>query len=588
MNKFTLSVCHYEKERGLPPFSIGFPEPSIESKVGLSRSGDSGKGWEKRTLSAVGIGRLFCYRQIRVSEPVTFIMEPSEPVVCLRLHLEGRSILGYHGEENQLEQKIKNNHFFWQGEHEIEHKLMEDLHTLVELYLRPENLSHLSDRKVVMDIIDQSLTEKFGPIDQYVFTASDELYGFIREMTEEIDGNKLSVERFHYLFDSLIQMCLGEQVDVAPRSDMQDEEEVLQEKKSEEDCHYVADPEVKNIFDKLEGESREALSVQFYELLDKIEKLKQNIQEEKELEAKMQEAIRETNSIRNERLAKEHMKAAYLLADWYKKVSTKNKKLLKEAIIYLCETSFKLSIPSVEDMEFFTKWSDKPYESFPIKGDLMSELLSIFLPPGAPELTPPDGTPRGDKLFIEQVTEAFGFKNISDLSPELAEEQSKEVSELYQKLLFKFSDTLTFGKDGGLLRSDIIRELDAAHRDDDFITLLLIEAENFGKDVNFLKDQSDEKLKWLVTSLRIEKDYHHFILQEIKQDPSYNDLVNFRRLGGDTNKFNKYLEDSLKELDQVDDQFSSLMTDITSFPSEVKIIAFAKSVLKGYGSDCDS
>lgn len=192
----------------------------------------------------------------------------------------------------------------------------------------------------------------------------------------------------------------------------------------------------------------------------------------------------------------------------------KNKKLLKKAIVRFCETSFELSMPRIEDITFFAKWSGKPYNSRPINGDLMSELLSIFLHPDAPELTPSDGTSRGNKLFFEQITEAFGFKNMSDLSPEWEESKCIEVTELYQKLLFQFADTQTFGKDGGILRSDIIRELDIAYRENNFITLLQIEAENFGMDSGFLKEQSDEKLKWLVAALRIEKDNYQVILQE--------------------------------------------------------------------------
>ena len=271
MNKFTLSLFHYEKERGAPSFSIGFPEASsLEERVGLRRSGDSGKGWEKGDLTAIGIGRLFCYRQIRTSEPVTFITEPSEPVVCLRFHLEGQSRLGYLGKGSHLEQKTKSNYFFWQGDKQIEHKPIDGQHILVELYVRPENLSHLANRKVVMDIIDQSLTQKCGPIDQYEFDVPDDLINYMREMTVEIDEGEVSVERFHHLFDSLILMCLGEQVDVVPRFDRQDAEQIAQEKASEEDLHYMPEPEVENILDELEGESRLALSTQFYELMGEL------------------------------------------------------------------------------------------------------------------------------------------------------------------------------------------------------------------------------------------------------------------------------------------------------------------------------
>lgn len=292
MDKTVLSIYHGEKGKQRSPITFHFPEPKAGGKVHTGKGGDTGKGWQTRSLSAAGIGRLFCYRQYRVTQPVMFITEPSEPVVCLRIHVGKAAIFGYKGEKIPFQLDFMDSRIFWQGDRITENRLMEDEHTLVELYFRPECLSHLSGRKAVMDIIDQSLTERNGPIDQYVFNSSGELDAFLWNMLEEIDTRSTSVERFHYLCDCLLLLCLGEQLEVEPRPET--EEEQAQKGKTEEKRYEPSPPE-QEILSELQDTDRNGLLEELHTLLAEKERLKQAVRREREFDREVKsvaEALR--------------------------------------------------------------------------------------------------------------------------------------------------------------------------------------------------------------------------------------------------------------------------------------------------------
>ncbi|MGV6945470.1 hypothetical protein [Sphingobacterium kyonggiense] len=579
MKKTVLSLYHGEEGRKRSPITFHFPEPDPRSSVHIGRLSEAGKGWQTRSLSAAGNGRLFCYRQYRVARPVTFITEPSEPAICLRIHVGKGAAFGYQGEKTRLQLDFMDNRIFWQGDRITENRLMEDEHTLVELYVRPECLSHLADRKAVMDIIDQSLTERNGPIDQYVFNGAGELDTFLWNMLEEIDTMSTSVERFHYLCDCLLLLCLGEKVTVEPRPDT--EEERKSEKDKDGDKRYEPSPSEQEILSELEGMDRNGLLGELHMLLGETERLKQAVRRERELDIEVKGIAEAIRRLPHEKLGTEFMKAANLLAGWHnnKNMPAKSRKVLKRAIVSSCESAFELRSPSMEEMDFYVEWSGRPYVSAPIGADMMTDLLSLFLPPDAPKLAPMDGTPRSGNLLMEQIREAFGFNSLSEIKGETAQDRPKEVVELYQSLMEHFCGTLDIGKDGAILRSDIVRELDAAYRENDLLTLLQIEAENLAADPDYIDRQADERLRWLIVTLRFDRDSLGELLREMEECPGYDDLQRFHRLGDDMEKFRRHLERNQKKMIPVSNEFSSLLADITDHPSADKVMALAKSIL---------
>ncbi|MBD1420990.1 hypothetical protein [Sphingobacterium chuzhouense] len=579
MKKTVLSIYHGKKGKQRSPITFHFPEPDPRGSVHIGKLSDAGKGWQTRSLSAAGIGRLFCYRQYTVTQPATFITEPSEPAICLRIHVGKGAAFGYQEEKTRLQLDFMDNRIFWQGDRITENRLMEDEHTLVELYVRPECLSHLADRKAVMDIIDQSLTERNGPIDQYVFSGSGELDSFLWNMLEEIDTKSTSVERFHYLCDCLLLMCLGEKVEVEPRPDTEEEE--LSEEDSAGDRRYEPSPSEQEILSELEGKDRNGLLGELHTLRAETDRLKQTVRRERELGKEVKGVAEAISRLPHEKLGKEYMKAAYLLAGWHKskKIPAKNRKILKQAIVSSCESAFALRSPAMEEMDFYVEWSGRPYISAPMGADIMTDLLSLFLPPGAPKLTPMDETLRSGNLLLEQIREAFGFKSMSEIKGETAQDRPKEVVELYQRLMDHFCDTLDLGKEGEILRSDIVRELDAAYQQNDLLTLLQIEAENLAGDPDYIGRQDDERLRWLIVGLRSDRDNYRVMLEEMEESPAYHELQRFHRLGDDMEKFRRHLERDLKKMIPVSDEFSSLLVDITEHPSAGKAMMLAESLL---------
>lgn len=252
---------------------------------------------------------------------------------------------------------------------------------------------------------------------------------------------------------------------------------------------------------------------------------------------------------------------------------------MKQAIVSSCESAFKLRSPDMKEMDFYVEWSGRPYVSAPMGADMMTDLLSLLLPPDAPKLTPVDGTPRSGNLFMEQIREAFGFKSMSEIKGETAKDKPKEVVELYQRLMDHFCDTLSFGKEGDILRSDIVRELDGAYQQNDLLTLLQIEAENLCADMDYVGRQDDDKLRWLIVASRFDRNYYRETLQEMEESPAYHDLQRFHRLGDDMEKFRRHLKRNLKKMIPASDEFSSLLADITAYPSAGKAMILAECIL---------
>lgn len=139
--------------------------------------------------------------------------------------------------------------------------------------------------------------------------------------------------------------------------------------------------------------------------------------------------------------------------------------------------------------------------------------------------------------------------------------------------------SLDFGKEGEILRSDIVRELDAAYQENDLLTLLQIEAENLAGDPDYIGGQEDNRLRWLIVALRFDRDDYKEMLQEMEESPAYHDLQRFHRLGDDMEKFRRQQKRNLKKLVPVSDEFSSLLAEITAYPSAGKAMILAECIL---------
>lgn len=575
MKKSVLLLYHGEKVGIRTPIAVDIPEPEPKSKILISRIDDSGKGWQASCLSVAGTSRLFSYRHYHVRRPVVFIIEPSEPVVCLRIHVGHGAIFSYDGEEEGLELDFRDNHIFWQGGRITENYLIKGEYYIIELYLRPECLAHLSDRQSVMEIIDQSLSELCSPIDQYVFGSSAELDIFLTKLLEEIENEDTSVERFNYLCDCLLLLCLGEDIDVQRRpktgKEILDERQMVKKK-------YEPSVSEKQILAELEGMPRMELLVQVHDLQETMEKLKQRVELEQETwrAAKcVADVIRKSPL---DRLAKIYMEAAYFLADWIANRKTEGiKEMLKLAVVKACEDAFELKLPTPDEIEFYVKWSGKPYVAKTTDIGKLTDLLTL-LSPDVAKIDIGEENSRNSYVLIERIKDSLDLNKTSDFTPEMAKDKPKEVVDLYQELMEHFCETLDL-REGKIRRSDIVRELDAAYEYNDLVALLQIEAEYFAGDADYVRRQDNEKLIWLIVALRFGTESHSLWLEEIKEDRVYHDLQRFHRLGSDMDKYKRFIRKYTEGLEQATNELAFVMEDIMSFPTEGKVIILAEFIL---------
>lgn len=582
MRNTLLSIYHNQKGREGPPITFNFPEPDPDGSVHLGRISGGGKGWQSKSLVITGIGRLLCYRQYQVSQPVTFINEPSEPVVCLRLSIGKKSTLDYQGEKKPLSLGFLDNRIFWQGDRITENRIWPDEYTLLELYYRPECLSHLADRKSVMDIIDQSLGEKSSPLDHYVFSGSKELDNFILDILHELDTMSISIERFHYLCDCLFLRCIGEKVQVDPRPDMDDEQP-----QNNNNQQYQIPPEEQKILSELEDIDRAGLLEEVNSLLAETQSLSQKLKQEYKLHVELKkigDAIRKPTF---EKLGADYMRAARILATWHKKdkgLANKERKFLKQAILSACLTSFNMRRPTRKDLDFYEKLSGKQHTYTRIEHDAFKDFLSLLLPSSPPtklsDSIPADAMPAAQELFLEHLREAFGLKSLEEIKRQTDKEKPKEVSELYETLMDHYSDTLELGKNGEIVRSDIVRELDNAYQRNDLLTLLLIESESIALDPEYISKLNDDRLRWLITSLRLEREDQQYLLHETEESLAFYDLQRFHHFGDDFKKFRRQLKNTMKKMAPYCDKFSELIADITAQPSALKAIILAECIIE--------
>ena len=577
MKKTALSIHHGPKGRPRSPISFSFPQPLPGETVSRSTSGDGDENWQCSSLGTSGIGKYLSYRQYRISEPTKFTVEPSEPVACLGIlvSLEGAQE-GNSPRDGHI--GLRWDRLFWSGDRPIEFTLPKGDHYYLDLFVRPDSLAHLVDREPIKELLEVSMSASGEDSEGMSFGVTEDTDSFLAEMLEELNSGKTTAERFGYLCDCLILKYIGEQVEVSP-TEVREEEKEQPEKNRADDKRYEPSPPEREILSELEGMDRDGLLGELQILLDETEGLKQTVRRERELDSEVKGIVEAINRFPHEKLGTEYMKAANLLAGWHKKIPTKNRKVLKQAIVSSCESAFALRLPSMEEMDFYVEWSGRPYVSSPMGADMMTDLLSLFLPPDAPKLTPMDGTSRSGNMVMEQIREAFGFKSMSEIKRETAKDKPKEVVELYQRLMEHFCDTLDLGKAGDIKRSDIVRELDAAYQENDLLTLLQIEAENLAGDPDYIDRQADERLLWLIVGLRSDRDNYRVMLEEMEESPAYHDLQRFHRLGDDMEKFRRHLERNLKKMIPVSNEFSSLLADISYHPSVDKVMALAKSIL---------
>ncbi|MCT1523657.1 hypothetical protein [Sphingobacterium hotanense] len=583
MEKTALSLYHGEKERLRSPITFHFPEPDSGDRIHVQKGGDSGEGWQSASLDASGIGRYLSYRTYKITQSTTFTSEISEPVVALRIQIVGEAYCRY-GEAEIFPTLWKEDEcrLFWQGGHKLENHLLPGEHVQLDLFLRREHLEPLSGRTVIRNILkEDSLATDGLP----VFVADSQVESFLGTMLEEIDTRSPTVERFHYLCDCLILMCLGEKVEVLPpESAVTGERDGAQEEGPDPvktPKEYVFPPAQKEVLLSLDGQERRQLIRKFGSLRRKVEKQENLWKTEDQLSRTIDKIVTRIKQTHSERLADTYMDIARFLATAHGRelLAENQRTLLRRAVIRACKQAFENRMPSFSEAEFYTKWSGRPYVSRPFGMDVFADLLSMILSPGAPGFSGADDTPKGRMLFEEKIRETFGFRHMSDFTGETANDKPWEVVNLYEYLMERLSDTLDLREDKGLERSDIVRMLDNAYERNDLLGLVRIEITHFADELGYLEQQDEGKLKWFILALRDDLDYFQERLEELRGSPAYSDLQLFNRSGSHMEKFKKVLTTRASESGLTADRLAQELASVSADPVADKIVGLARRIL---------
>ena len=580
MNRTAISIYHGRKGAQRSPISFSFPEPSPEQVVSKTTSGDGEQSWQCTSLGSAGIGLFLSYRQYRIMEPTTFILEPSEPVACLRLTHGDGSTIGFKGGKLLSATETPLDHIFWMGNRTMEFTLQPGDHFHLDLLIRPECLSHLSDRSQIMEIIDSSLDgEPSDPLGIPLFT--EKLKGFVGELMGELDRGKPTAERFAQMCDCLILKCLGEDVEIPKVNYDPIEEDDLPTE--EEQRRYHPTPEQQTLLDSMSSTGREGLEKRYLRVQRNLMKLKR-IWKRLRRKIDLLSLIRSQEQSRtNGKYADLLMKAARFMAENnnLEGLEKQTKTLLRRAIGRCCTMAFSIRPPSIEEMDLCCHWTGRPIDL----GQFMdtgspADLLSLFFPGGALDTEPDTDPIHGEGLLLEQIRETFGFRRPSELAGRKDDDRPLEVVQTYNRLVERFTETLTAGEDG-VTRSNLIRKLDAAFENDDLVALLQLEAESLGSEQDFLKEMDDDRLRYTVMAIEMERMEYLDLISDIEMEPGCTDMLLLKDLGNDLKRFRRAVSE---EYSVNQDRYTGLMETMKKTEGNISIAnlkELAKFVLTG-------
>lgn len=542
MNKNSLLFSHTAQDENDSIIRGLFPEPDPDGPVILSRGGSSGKGWKKVLLGATGTGRYLSYRTYDIKDATWFTSEVSEPIICLSIRWGCGSNMRLSADHPSCYIDNTRNFLFWQGNCAVEQQLEAGEHAHLDIFIRPDNLSHLKRYPIINQLIEQTDMPPNGNLIELNIIQDERLDTLMYEVVKEIDKYPPTVERFNYLCDSLLLFAIGENVTIVPP------ENTAAQSLPKEPKKYIPKPSEKEKLDILNRMDRHTLLMQYRNLYEKVV----DRQKLKELEISINGVIKEqATKLWGEKkslLTGMYLGAAKLFAITHdKKESTPEEKtLLRKAIVKASDLSFALEKPSPVEMAFYMEWSKCFSAPQQLDGQQLIDLLSMVLPNNNIDFTV-DSTRRGQNLLAEQLKEAFGLKSMTDIMRVKAEDKPKEIADLYKKLTEHCIDTLELDDKTGVKRSDVVRELDSAYEFNDFISLLHLEIEQLCIQPGYVEKQDDERLRWLIVALMSAEQECEDFFEDINVNPDYAELRLFHALG---NNMTKYKKEVQKQVDR--------------------------------------
>ncbi|MFD2904880.1 hypothetical protein [Sphingobacterium anhuiense] len=441
---------------------------------------------------------------------------PIEPVVTFHIQMTNDHYSCFEGDANRSLWMTDQTRLFWQNQDTVIYELPYGFCNHLDLFFRPDHFLEMADRyPVLREMAMEVKTSVSGNLDFFVAQLDGDIHDLIDRLLDELQDYAVSKERFQHLIECLLLRCMGVVVPVEP----------IPDDAIHADDYYFVDntPHTSQYHRNPSYYNRE----EFQKLVERMLCYTDVILKDKFYAEKLAYFDRKKNIVAS-RMLMNKIKHTYatimvdvsnLVADLYLEIATcldkqsvdyplneSGLEVVAEAITFVCDQSFALRQPTHEALEMYHKWSKKSDQNM----DEASKLLESFLSKMDMNLPKLDGSKESKAIFFEYIKEHFGMKPLSYFIGEQEKDKPKEVVELYHKLMQHLPDEFTITDDGEIKKSDLIRILDAAYDTNDVIPMLLVEIEHFSKDVQYVEQQSFEKICWWLLAIKEgNSDLHH-------------------------------------------------------------------------------
>lgn len=427
---------------------------------------------------------------------------PAQPVVSFHIQVSGDIKMKFVEEQDSIPYIEGQCSLFWQNDHILCCELPQYESDFFTLHFRPSHFLEMSHRlPLLTEFAAEIALSPFGVLDFYIGNADESRLAFIDAILYEVRDYHISDQRYTHLCECLLLQSMGLDVEVEPFLS-----ETL--RRTHDSAFSVLDDNELTDKQKISVEAnkryfkRDRLIAEFYEHKKEFEERKED---RAKFNAIMKNIAKSYHSVMGKSadiLAESYFWMAEKLAEEMKRfdLTDRDKATVVRAIITLCDQSFELRAPHMDQLHFYTSYTGRPYV-----GDLemreFGQILDMFIPDINLPLDKLDGTRKGSAILEQYVQDEFGFKPLSHFKERGEIDKTPKVVELYHLLMRQMVDELTITDSGDLKKSDLIRVIDHAYQRDDLSLLLLVEIEQLTDDTDYVERQKYNKICWWILAL---------------------------------------------------------------------------------------
>ncbi|MBL1411527.1 hypothetical protein [Sphingobacterium faecale] len=420
---------------------------------------------------------------------------PAQPVVSFHIQVYGDLKMKFVEEQDSRPYIEGQCSLFWQNDHILCCELPQYESDFFTLHFRSSHFLEMSHRfPLLTELAAQVTLSPFGILDFYIGNADESRLAFIDAILHEVRDYHTSDQRYTHLCECLLLQSMGLAVEVEPfpsdtlRRTHDSAFSVL-------DDHELTDKQKLRVESNKRYFKRDRLIAEFYERKKEFEERKED---RAEYNAVMKNIAKSYHSVMGKSadiLSESYFWMAEKLAEEMKRfdLTDKEKAIVVKAIITLCDQSFELRDPHMDQLDFYTSYTGQPYV-----GDLemreFGQILDMFIPDINLPLDKLDGTRKGSAILEQYMQDEFGFKPLSHFKEGGEIDKTPKVVELYHLLMQHMVDELTITDNGDFKKSDLIRVIDHAYQRDDLSLLLLVEIEQLTADADYVEQQKYNKI----------------------------------------------------------------------------------------------